>query len=1155
MKHPADWQKRQKGRDPEHSCIVQAPAGSGKTELLTQRMLALLARVANPEEVIAITFTRKAAAEMNHRLFQRLRDAVGHDDTQNLQDHEQVSRGLALEVLENDAQRGWNLLEQPGRLRIRTIDSLCGELARQLPVLSGLGGGQQITVEADLLYRKAATRTMSIVESPDDELRVDIIRVLDRYDNQYDRLVDLLTSMLASRDQWLPHLLAARSANGFDRPGLEQSLRLLIEVQLKEARDNLPESLLRELPRFFDYALSNEPVNATGLKALLDSCGGRDCDFLDLPSTAGSLAHWSTMIDNLLTKDGKKWRAGAGASMGFPPPSKASGADKVRLKTWKDEFKDLLDEHRGNDPLRESLNMVRALPDPDYEDEAWESLESLMRLMLRATTEWKLVMAETGEVDFGEIAQRAIEALGHEDAPSDLALRMDYRIQHLLVDEFQDTSHSQIRLLEKLTGGWSDGDGRSLFLVGDPMQSIYRFRKAEVSLFIDAWRGRLFRHIRLQPLQLSVNFRSTRPIVEWVNRIFPVVMPAKDNPVMGAVTYSGSTTRPGVRGHGRITTDILPDRDDPEEARRVIEVIRQCEPDESVAILVRSRNHASAILKHLDKLKQDQPEFRYQAINFFPLGETMLIRDLVSLTLALIQPADRLAWLSLLRAPFVGIALPDLETLVEYSPSGIILEAIAGDFGDDPGGVQNSLSMEARQRMQRIGPVLLKAVAASGCQPIRTQVECAWLELGGPACLENKSELEDAATFFDLLGALEADGLHIDRDTLDTRMEKLFAEPDASASARLQVLTIYAAKGLEFDTVILPGLNRAPAGGRNKLLHWFELPGENQMVLSPMRSTAEKEKQKNSGDLIQFISAIEKQRQRLEDGRLLYVAATRAIHSLHLFAAIRPNAKDEIEANRNSLLGGLWPAVKDRQAPLIRQAAEELRVLDLSIDQHESGMDNPPEFHRKLAPDWVIPAPPESVVQSQPVLSEARDYIEFSWAGEEARLTGNLVHRLLQLIAEQGIESWNAYGGIDSCKNWCYQQLLKDGVGRQGAAEILERVQQAVSNCLASERGRWILHNHEDARCELAITAVLDDRARNLVLDRSFVDKDVRWIIDYKTSSHSGGDIDGFLENESKRYRGQMQRYKKAVAITETLPIETALYYPLLDRFCVLDLE
>ena len=261
MNHPADWKQRELGRDLLHSYIVQAPAGSGKTELLTQRMLGLLAHVENPEEVVAITFTRKAAAEMSHRLVKGLQAAAsqqrGDNEHEDLQDHEQVSRDLALAVLEHDARQGWNLLEQPGRLRIRTIDSLCSELARQLPVTSGLGGGQQIAEDATALYRQAATRTMAIIEDDRDELQADVTRVLDRYDNQYDKLVELLTGMLASREQWTGHLLDARIGDGFDRQGMEKALRYLVEDQLEKARQVIPDKLLSGLPRFYQYAISN----------------------------------------------------------------------------------------------------------------------------------------------------------------------------------------------------------------------------------------------------------------------------------------------------------------------------------------------------------------------------------------------------------------------------------------------------------------------------------------------------------------------------------------------------------------------------------------------------------------------------------------------------------------------------------------------------------------------------------------------------------------------------------------------------------------------------------------------------------------------------------------------------------------------------------
>jgi ATP-dependent helicase/nuclease subunit A len=1149
MTRPSDWKQRDKALDLQNSYIVQAPAGSGKTELLTQRMLGLLTRVENPEEVVAITFTRKAAAEMSHRLVSRLqaaaRQQAGPIKDENLQAHEQISRDLALAVLRHDASLGWNLLEQPSRLRIRTIDSLCSELARQLPVLSGLGGGHQIAIDANALYRKAAIRTMAVIEENNDPLQADVIRVLDRYDNQYDRLVSLLTSMLSNREQWITHLLETRRGDHFDREGMQLALQYLVENQLDIARDRTPEHLLRELPRFFNFALSQSPVDEPELNDMMAISGGLEDGFLDLPVTADALVHWQVMIKRLLTANGDKWRSLPDAKAGFPPPSKAKGEEAALFKSMKSGFKALLDEYRDDDTLRDIYNTVSSLPNPYYEDEAWESLESLMRILLRAAENWILVMAETGEVDFAEIANRAIESLGHEGAPSDLALRMDYRIQHLLVDEFQDTSASQVRLLDQLTTGWSEGDGRTLFLVGDPMQSIYRFRKAEVSLFIKAWGGGLFDHIHLQPLGLSVNFRSTSPLVDWVNQVFPIVMPSRNDPVMGAVRYSTASTKPDVSSSGQVALHVFPERDDEAEAKRVIEVIGRSDPDETTAILVRSRSHASTILAELDKLKIDQPRYRYQSIKLTPLADTSLIQDLVSMTLALVQPADRLAWLAALRTPFVGLNLSDMDALVAGESGNIILDAI-NDSLDRNNLIK--LSAEGQHRLDRIAPLLLHAVKQRGRQSVRSLIESTWIALGGPACVENASELDDASTYFNLLDSLEDENLPIDRDTLDLRLEDLYAEPDASANDHLQILTIHAAKGLQFDTVILPGLNRAPGGGDGKLLHWFELVDEEQIVMSPMRNNAEKEQQGKVGDLINFISGIEKQRQRLEDGRLLYVAATRAIHSLYLFGAIKPNNKAEINANGRSLLGSLWPAVESEQTPLISDAANDQLIEEDT--QAQTATSKLPQEYRRLAATWVLPTAPPAVRQTQTEQTETQNYIEFSWAGEDARHTGNLVHKLFQLIGEQGLEAWEASAGMSRYYNWCRLQLASEGIQKNKADSIVHRVSEAVENCLASKRGRWILEDHQEAQCEYAITALMENsRPVNMVLDRTFVDGDTRWIIDYKTSSHAGGDLDGFLKNEANRYRDQLQRYKNALALSETRPIKTALYFPMLDRF------
>jgi ATP-dependent exoDNAse (exonuclease V) beta subunit len=1135
MTRPMDWQAREAALDTQRSFIVQAPAGSGKTELLTQRMLSLLARVENPEEVVAITFTRKAAAEMKHRMLKGLLNAQQAVDEAALEPHERLSRQLALAVLENDRERGWGLLEQPGRLRVRTIDSLCGELARQLPLLSGLGGGQQVTERAEDLYRQAAIRTLSAIEEAGDELQADVERVLSRYANQYDRLVDLVTAMLGNRDQWLGFLLEAQ-AGGFDRAALEGALDLLIERELQHAADLLPEWLLSELPRFLHFCLEHEPEDEAAVRALIEDCesGG----VLHLETEPLALRHWQCVINRLQTASGD-WRKDVNKKLGFPAKTGASAEDQIQFSSWKDEYIDLLDRLRSqDDALREQLAVVRGLPDPQYSDEAWMSLHSLVRILVRAAQEWNVVMAETGGADFIEIASRAIEALGDEGAPSDLALRLDYRIQHLLVDEFQDTSHNQVRLLQHLTAGWSAGDGHTLFLVGDPMQSIYRFRKAEVSLFIRAFQGGLFDQLSLNQLRLGVNFRSTAPIVEWVNLNFPRVMPGENDTVTGAVPYSPSQPRPGAETRGTVTLQIAPRRDDAEEALEVERIVRACEPDDKVAILVRSRNHASEILSLFDRLKQDEPRFRYRAVDFNSLGETTLVRDLVSLTLALTQAADRLSWLSVLRTPFCGLDLADLDTLAGGRDTPLVPDAISACLGDS----ESRLSAGGMERIRRTGPILLEAASRYGRVSVRDLAESAWLRLGGPACVHNRSELSDASTYFDLVSALESEGLPVDRDNLDKRLEKLFAEPDAEASDCLQVMTIYSAKGLQFDTVILPGLNRDTRNNDGKLLYWFELADADQVVMCPMRD--EKEKRTRGGDLVQYIGDVEKRRQAMENGRLMYVAATRAVHSLHLLAAVKPTTKGQVRPGGSTLLGTLWPAVEETHTAKVLELAEQLGEPPPS----DEGLDLPQRY-RRLPQDWILSEPPQPVSRTSTEPASPPDYVEYRWAGENARLTGNLVHRLLQQVAENGRDAWIASGGTAAHENWCRQQLRTGGVTGKKADGIMKQTGAAIESCLASEKARWLLADHEDSACEYAITAVLENTPVNLVLDRTFVENGTRWIVDYKTGVHAGGNLEAFLESEADRYRPQLERYREAMALTESRPIRTALYFPLLDRF------
>src|SRR5258708_4360257 len=156
--HQLDDGPRQRALDPTRSFTVRAPAGSGKTELLIQRYLRLLAIVKKPEAIVAITFTRKAAGEMLDRILVALDDAKAEPPVDK--PHLEITRELARQVLQRDRELGWDLLEHPGRLRVQTIDSLCMSITGEMPWLARLGGMPRIEEEARRVYEEAAYQTL-----------------------------------------------------------------------------------------------------------------------------------------------------------------------------------------------------------------------------------------------------------------------------------------------------------------------------------------------------------------------------------------------------------------------------------------------------------------------------------------------------------------------------------------------------------------------------------------------------------------------------------------------------------------------------------------------------------------------------------------------------------------------------------------------------------------------------------------------------------------------------------------------------------------------------------------------------------------------------------------------------------------------------------
>src|SRR6266478_2627688 len=238
----ADSAARERALDTATSFIVQAPAGSGKTELLIQRYLKLLAMVDSPEAIVAITFTRKAAGEMRARVFEALRNAEAGipPDT----DHEKVTQEIAGQVLEHDRTLHWNLLRNPAQMRIETIDALCVAITRRMPWLARFGAMPEISEKAGDLHREAARNTLRHVESGDAALAYLLLHL----DNNFMDARRLIVNMLEKRDQWLRHTGVNPDFDAV-RVELERSLEQLVLGELRRLHGSFDSEVATEIAR------------------------------------------------------------------------------------------------------------------------------------------------------------------------------------------------------------------------------------------------------------------------------------------------------------------------------------------------------------------------------------------------------------------------------------------------------------------------------------------------------------------------------------------------------------------------------------------------------------------------------------------------------------------------------------------------------------------------------------------------------------------------------------------------------------------------------------------------------------------------------------------------------------------------------------------
>ncbi len=1022
----ADVQVREAIKNPRIAFSVQAPAGSGKTYALVQRFLSLLTNaVTEPEQIVALTFTRKAAQEMQHRILQ----ALETDE----------------KVAAKDLSMGWDLRNNPNRLRILTIDAFALEIAQHSPFASQLGTQWDLSMAPQRLYTLAVEAYFKAQwEAPE----AGFVTLYRYFDHQLETLQSLLVALLAHRDQW-----AGLYRQGWQRD-LAQSQRQAWDCFVADKILGLEQSL----PSVMQIALEELWQMHIAL----------------VGPAANSLARWQALGALFLTKEGT-WRKRAefGAYKAVDPNS-------VLLKDFKKEWKILHQELGGITHLPPIWQAVLALPQQLYLEEAqplWEALSSVLPTLVAHLL---LVFKQVQALDFTEVTLRAQAVLGEAENPSWHLYQLQQQIHHVLVDEFQDSSLAHYTLFNRLFTQEHQEHLRTYFLVGDPMQSIYRFRGAQVELFGQVQETGLGGQPP-EAVAFTRNFRSCNTLVSFVNQVF-AERAVYFQEAQAVQDYQGKVLFYAYEGKLDRAAGIA----------QYVKKHQEQYPNKSIALLVLAKSHLEGLLPALKKAG-----VAYQAYDLQTLWEVPALQDAYTLLENLWLPQNSLAFWALLRTPWMGCTAAEL---LAFKSAGITTMA-------------QWLETPLMPHPQK--EVLVAWFEAKGRLRLQESFYGVWLALGGYPFEHADSETA-FSQFLETVGQMEWHNFSL--ETLEFKLKNSYVTQGASEVNVLHIMTIHKSKGLEFDTVILPELNSSipPQPAPLFLAETLVTSEGAQLFVAPCSKPEEGKglyhylREKHKNDLIQ------------ERERLLYVALTRAKSQLVLWTTSEAYEKP----SSHTFLNVLKPHLPEPQS-MIKVAMEEqdtpLQMLpSLPLLQPQLT----PEFlaERKAALAHRLPENPLSA-----------SLINMDNLSHQSRLLGLACHQVLYHIGI-GEQNWAA---LLEGPRWLKWGVTWGATNAEMQA-LKPKVQAVLAKALATPELRWILHPHAIAHSEWEWVA--KDQygvLHTYIMDRVFFWQDCCWVIDYKLEDpKKHGDF-----SRAEQYVSQINRYQRLLTQQFSQPVMMAWYF------------
>jgi ATP-dependent helicase/nuclease subunit A len=933
MSARSDAAARAHAVDPARNVVLEASAGTGKTSVLVERYVNLLRAGVEPDHILAITFTRKAAAEMRERIVARLREAA--------------------RLSQLDAGRWRELRERLGDIAIATIDAFCLSLLREFPLESDVDPG------FDLADDTEAPRL--IAEALDQSLR--ICRGLARSDDD----VALLFAQLGERR--LRTGLAALLDRRLVAP---QALRRYLSSGPRDL--NAAEVCRRAAGRLRDVFagvaggverfLADGPRGQLSFAMLADDirtlCTGTVVPAFERREDQ---AEFRVLVDRLrayfVKADGSP-REGSFSGTGF------TGADCASDAVWK--------RHRAAaasiapavgqavQGFRRDLNVVLS--------------RAVWRVFGVTVSEYQRTLDSRALLDFSGVLERAVKLLADMDEFAQSRFKLEARYRHVLVDEFQDTSRAQWQLVAQLVRNWGEGFGAasdalqpSIFIVGDRKQSIYGFRDAEVTVLDDAAAFVTALRERDDPRHaISVSFRSTRQILAFVNDLFTDMHKAPDRPdrfrydetdrfpleefaegaergVTVRLKPDATTESSGSDNHQTTLPWDSPSEDEEDisssadssepslglvvagniteaaegvasEVSAVIGTatvrdratgVRRAARASDIAVLFRSRDTHREYEKALER--HGIPTYVYKGLGFFDADE---VQDAVALLRFLADPHSNLRAAALLRSRVVrlsdrGVAMlaPRLAAaLTDVEPPETAKQLSAED---------THVFMQLRSALPEWRALVDRVTPSELLSRLLRETSLSY-ELHGPRYRQSRENLKKLRAMirrFQNRGYATLARVvdHIDQLALGDESNATIDAHDA-----VSLMTVHAAKGLEFPIVFIVDLSRGTGSARAPIRVVADIKGESSVAVADYQSEADED-------------AVARDRE--ETKRLLYVAVTRARDRLYLSGV----AVDGVFKPTRGALGGVLP--DSMRAVFGSAAAAGPRLTWTSSSRHE----------------------------------------------------------------------------------------------------------------------------------------------------------------------------------------------------------------------------